>query len=281
MENKLISRRNFVKIGGLSFVSLMLFPKNLWEFGKRIGELFVGKRVREQLEGVKQKRFVMVIDLANCDGCQICTTACTKMHFVPFGQQWIRVHKMEENPGGSYWLPKPCMHCDMAPCVKVCPVGASYKRSDGIVLLDQERCIGCRFCMAACPYNVRFFNFFEPPHSQEETAQPYSVEWNFPHRRGVSEKCIFCPVMLKEGKLPACAEECPMGAIYFGDETENVIRNNSEQKPFKEFIKEKAGFRLLEELGTHPRVWYLPPRDRVYPAPLAPEEGRKEGRDEK
>ncbi len=272
-KDKLIfSRKDFLKIGSFFFISLMLFPKNLWKEAKKIGINI--KRNKKQLaeEGVKQKKFVMVIDLANCDGCKECTVACQKMHFIPFGQEWIKVHKMKENPSGPYWLPKPCMHCDMAPCAKVCPVGATYKRNDGIVMLDHEICIGCRFCMAACPYNARFFNFLEPPHSPEETAREYSVEWNFPHRKGVTEKCIFCPAMLKEGKLPACAEECPMGAIYFGDETENIIINgHGEEKLFKEFIRQKAGFRLLEELGTDPRVWYLPPRDRVYPAPLESE----------
>lgn len=214
-------------------------------------------------------RWVMVIDLAKCDGCKGCTEACTAMHFVPPGQEWIKVFQNRDNAvAGSYWFPRPCMQCDNTPCAKVCPVGATFKREDGIVLVDQERCIGCRYCIAACPYGSRYFNWSEPPHTEQETAQAYSVEWNFPHRRGVVEKCIFCPELAREGKLPACAQACKMNAIYFGDQVEDVVTNHAgETVSFTQLIREKGGFRFMEELGTEPRVWYLPPRDRVYPAP--------------
>lgn len=216
-------------------------------------------------------RWVMVIDLAKCDGCKGCTEACTAMHFVPPGQEWIKVFQNRDNSvAGSYWFPRPCMQCDNTPCAKVCPVGATFKREDGIVLIDQERCIGCRYCIAACPYGSRYFNWAEPPHTTQEMAQPYSVEWNFPHRRGVVEKCIFCPELAREGKLPACAQACKMNAIYFGDQVEDVVTNHAgETVSFTQLIREKGGFRFMEELGTEPRVWYLPARDRVYPAPKA------------
>jgi molybdopterin-containing oxidoreductase family iron-sulfur binding subunit len=214
-------------------------------------------------------RWVMVIDLAKCDGCKECTKACTAMHFVPPGQEWIKVFENRDNKvAGAYWFPRPCMQCDNTPCAKVCPVGATFKREDGVVLIDQERCIGCRYCIAACPYGSRSFNWAEPPHYPEELQQKYSVELNFPHRRGVVEKCIFCPTLSREGKLPACASACRMDAIYFGDQVEDVVRNHSgETVSFTQLIREKGGFRFMEELGTEPRVWYLPPRDRVYPAP--------------
>jgi Fe-S-cluster-containing dehydrogenase component len=214
-------------------------------------------------------RWVMVIDLAKCDGCKECTKACTAMHFVPPGQEWIKVFENRDNSvSASYWFPRPCMQCDNTPCAKVCPVGATFKREDGIVLIDQDRCIGCRYCIAACPYTSRYFNWGEPPHSPQELAQPYSVEWNYPHRKGVVEKCIFCPVLAREGKLPACAAACKMNAIYFGDQVEDVVTNHDgEAVSFKQLIREKGGFRYMEELGTEPRVWYLPPRDRVYPGP--------------
>lgn len=216
-----------------------------------------------------KRRWVMVIDLAKCDGCKECTYACNAMHFVPPGQEWIKVFENRDNKiAGAYWFPRPCMQCDNTPCAKVCPVGATFKREDGIVLIDQDRCIGCRYCIAACPYGSRFFNWSEPPHTPEEMAHTYSVEWNYPHRRGVVEKCIFCPALAREGKLPACAAACRMNAIYFGDQLENAVTNHAgETVSFTQLIREKGGFRYMEDLGTEPRVWYLPPRDRVYPAP--------------
>ncbi|MCL5950624.1 MAG: 4Fe-4S dicluster domain-containing protein [Chloroflexi bacterium] len=214
-------------------------------------------------------RWVMVIDLAKCDGCRECTKACDAMHYVPPGQEWIKVFEnRDDQVAGSYWFPRPCMQCDNAPCAKVCPVGATFKREDGIVLVNQDRCIGCRYCIAACPYGARYFNWSEPPHTAEELAQPYSVELNYPHRKGVVEKCIFCPTHLEEGKLPACASACRMNALLFGDQVEDVVFNAAgELFSFSQLIRDKAGFRYMEELGTEPRVWYLPPRDRVYPAP--------------
>ncbi|MBI5652752.1 MAG: 4Fe-4S dicluster domain-containing protein [Chloroflexi bacterium] len=191
------------------------------------------------------------------------------MHFVPPGQEWIKVFKNRDNHvADAYWFPRPCMQCDNSPCAKVCPVGATFKREDGIVLVDQERCIGCRYCIAACPYGSRSFNWVEPPHTPQELAAKYSVELNYPHRKGVVEKCIFCPTLAREGKLPACAQACTMNAIYFGDQVEDVVTNHAGVSvSFTQLIREKGGFSFMEDLGTEPRVWYLPPRDRVYAAP--------------
>jgi molybdopterin-containing oxidoreductase family iron-sulfur binding subunit len=215
------------------------------------------------------RKWVMVIDLAKCDGCRDCTKACTKMHFVPPLQEWIKVFEVTGNDAaGSYFLPRPCMHCDNPPCVRACPVGATYKRSDGIVMMDQERCIGCRNCIAQCPYSARSFNWGEPPHTPEELQATYSVEHNYPHRRGVVEKCIMCPEMLRMGMLPACADTCKMGAIYFGDELEDAVTNSKgETMQFSQIAEKHSAFRLMEELGTEPRVYYLPPVNRKYPSP--------------
>ncbi len=219
--------------------------------------------------GEAGRRWVMVIDLARCDGCRECTRACTAMHFVPPGQEWIRVYEMHDDAtGNAYWLPRPCMHCDNPPCVKVCPVSATWKREDGIVMQDTSRCIGCRFCIAACPYQARGFNWVQPPESEEQRRQPYDMEWNTRHFKGTTEKCIFCPALIKDGRLPACASACPMGAIYFGDQAEDAVTNSQgETVRFSALVRENAGYRFLEELGTEPRVYYLPPRKRLYPPP--------------
>ncbi len=221
---------------------------------------------------IGKQRWVMVIDLARCDGCKECTAACNAMHMVPPGQEWIKVFQNRDNEvAGPYWFPRPCMQCDNSPCAKVCPVGATFKREDGVILVDQERCIGCRYCIAACPYSSRFFNWSEPPHTPKELAQPYSIELNIPHRKGVVEKCVFCPTLAREGKLPVCASACRMNAIYFGDQLQDIVANRAgETVAFSQLIRDKAGFRYLEDLGTEPRVWYLPPRDRIYPAPKEP-----------
>ncbi|MBI4415655.1 MAG: 4Fe-4S dicluster domain-containing protein [Euryarchaeota archaeon] len=201
----------------------------------------------------------MLIDLKRCDGCRLCTSACGKAHFVPSGQEWMKVYKVQ-GEGGEYFLPRPCMHCENAPCANVCPVGATFQRSDGLVLIDHRRCIGCRYCMAACPYNARHFNWEEPPHTPEELEHPYSPEEPWPHRRGTVEKCTFCAEEFSEGKLPACVQACPMKAIFFGDASEDAVSNGVETWKFSEVLKREGGFRLKEELGTRPRVWYLPAR---------------------
>jgi Fe-S-cluster-containing dehydrogenase component len=214
-------------------------------------------------------KWVMVIDLAKCDGCKDCTKYCNQMHFVPPMQEWIRVYEVLDNPAaGPYWLPRPCQQCDNPPCVRGCPVGATYKRTDGAVIMDQERCIGCRNCIAQCPYSARFFNWSEPPHTAKELSRPYGVEHSYPHRKGVVEKCDFCTDMLRQGKLPPCAAKCEMGAVYVGDEYEDGVTNSKKDTiQLTKITKEGAAFRLMEDLGTEPRVYYLPPSKRKYPAP--------------
>jgi Fe-S-cluster-containing dehydrogenase component len=215
------------------------------------------------------QKWVMVIDLSQCDGCKDCTKHCNQMHYVPPMQEWIRVYEVLDNPvAGPYYLPRPCLHCDNPPCVRGCPVGATFKRTDGLVMMDQERCIGCRNCIAQCPYSARSFNWGEPPHSPEELSNPYSMEYNYPHRKGVVEKCDFCPEKLRAGKLPVCAEKCGMGVIYVGDEYEDAVTNSKGVTiQLSKITKKGASFRLLEDLGTNPRVYYLPAANRKYPAP--------------
>jgi Fe-S-cluster-containing dehydrogenase component len=257
-----ISRRGFLQGTGGALVASLAASK------ETAAQVFDQTLPARSVAPTNQK-WVMVIDLAKCDGCGDCTNACNAMHFVPWMQEWIRVYEVQDNPAaGPYYMARPCMQCDNPPCVRGCPVGATFKRTDGIVIMDQERCIGCRNCIAQCPYGARSFNWSEPSHTREELSQPYSVEWNFPHRKGVVEKCIFCPHLLRAGKLPACADKCTMAAIYFGDEYEDAVTNSKgETIQLSKITKQGAGFRLLEDLGTDPRVYFLPPANRKYAAP--------------
>jgi Fe-S-cluster-containing dehydrogenase component len=225
----------------------------------------------EARKGIAGKKFVMVIDLAKCDGCKKCTEACQAMHHTDSDREWIKVYKMKDGESETpYFMPKPCFHCDNPPCTKVCPVGATFKRQDGIVLIDNERCIGCRSCMVACPYSTRFFNWGHTS-SEQNTAVGdvvYSPEQSLPRRMGTVEKCDFCPDMIRQGKMPACVSGCPMNAIYFGDQNENAVTNASGVTvKFSQLLEDNAGFRRFEELGTEPRVYYLPPKGRKYPHP--------------
>ncbi|HEX7546884.1 MAG TPA: 4Fe-4S dicluster domain-containing protein [Gemmatimonadaceae bacterium] len=229
----------------------------------------VGESVRR---GVVGKKWVMVIDLAACDGCGKCSEACTKAHFIPSDREYMRIFKMQEAADTApYWMPRPCFHCDNPPCARVCPVGATFKRDDGIVLIDNERCIGCRFCMAACPFTARSFNWSRPNNPPASETKGYSPEWGYPRRVGTAEKCDFCADMASEGKLPHCSGTCPMGAIYFGDENEDAVTNSKgDTLQLSKLLRDRAGFRYMEDLGTKPRVHYLPPTDRRFPAPGEP-----------
>jgi len=205
--------------------------------------------------------WVMVIDLEKCDGCALCQNACIAAHEPLPEQTWIRVYILEGPDGETYPLPRPCMQCQRAPCVSVCPVGANYYNQDGIVLIDKDRCIGCRMCMAACPYGARYFNWKAPqPSPREEHG------WEYYHPVGVVEKCMFCYSALEKGELPPCVKACVMGAIYVGDRNQDTITNGAETRKLSELLAERGGFRLLEELGTEPRVIYLPGKGpKLYP----------------
>jgi molybdopterin-containing oxidoreductase family iron-sulfur binding subunit len=226
----------------------------------------VGVSQEEARLGIPNRKFVMVIDLGRCNNARKCVTACQKMHHLPDDKEWLVVLMMRESDKEPpFWFPKTCFHCDNPPCVKVCPVSATFKRNDGLVLIDNERCIGCKFCMAACPYSTRVFNWDEPEQSEEIANMEHSPETSLPREIGTVEKCDFCPDMLRAGKLPDCVTACPNGAFYFGDENEDVVTNGDETVQFKKFIREKGGYRYKVEFGTEPRVWYLPPRDRLFP----------------
>ena len=220
----------------------------------------------EARQGMEGKKFVMVVDLSRCKNARSCITACQKWHFRPEETEWLTVKLMQDNDKAApYWFPKQCFHCDNPPCVKVCPVDATYKREDGLVLNDADRCIGCKFCMAACPYSTRVFNWAEPELPNSLENQAYSTETGIPARIGTVEKCDFCPDRSREGLLPPCVDACPNGVFYFGDENEDTVSNGAETVSFSQLIKDRAAYRFMEDLGTKPRVYYLPPVDRQFP----------------
>lgn len=229
---------------------------------------------KESRQGIPGKKWVMVVDLGKCKNARKCVLACDKHHNLTPDRPYIKVLEMKDNEKSSpYWMPKKCFQCDNPPCVKVCPVGATYKRTDGIVLIDNERCIGCRFCMAACPYSARVFNWGEPP--GENQNEPYSPETSKPSKIGTVGKCDFCPDMLRKNKLPHCVTKCPNGVIYFGDENDDTVTNDDETVRLSTLLRDKAGYRYMEELGTKPRVYYLPPVDRMFPFEKDTEKNRE------
>ena len=223
------------------------------------------KRGRDGLPG---RKWVMVIDLARCRNARKCMDACQNHHQLRPEQHHINVLQMKDAANTApYYMPKPCMHCDNPPCTKVCPVNATFKRDDGIVLIDNERCIGCRFCIAACPYSARVFNWTEPRDAEKYEGVTYNIEANVPQKKGTISKCLFSADRLRDGKLPSCVSACPNSVYWFGDQNEDAVTNGTtkETVSFSKLIRDNAGYTLLEELGTKPRVYYLPPKGRAFP----------------
>ena len=159
-------------------------------------------------------RWGMLIDTTQCtQGCTDCVTACNKENGLSGGtaatdSQWIRKIEIKDISNGRIsTLPMMCQHCEHPPCVDVCPTQASFKRADGIVLVDRHRCIGCRYCMMACPYKARSF-----VHEPLENQNP-----DVPRGKGTVEACSLCVHRIDKGQIPACAEACKNKAILFGD----------------------------------------------------------------
>lgn len=213
---------------------------------------------------ISQRKWGMVIDLARCVGCSACTIACKAENHLPPGVVYRPVIEEEvgEYPNVSRrWLPRPCMQCDDPPCVPVCPVAATWKREDGIVVIDYNACIGCRYCMTACPYGARYFDFGENYSDGTPAVQPYeespSPEYGKQWDRsddgspvGNVRKCQFCIHRLNAGMLPACVTTCIGNATFFGD-------LNDPESLVSELKSSPRVTRLKEDLGTQPKVYYL------------------------
>jgi len=273
-KENLTSRRDFLKLS-LAATGLTIIGGGILSSlgcSKTQNEISQEKTLQENQtqgrEGIKNKRFAMVIDLSRCRNARKCVAACQSAHHLRPEQFHINTYRMQDAEFTQpYFLPKPCFHCENPPCTKVCPVGATFKRSDGLVLIDNERCIGCRFCIAACPYSARSFNWFEPKDSEKDKDKIYDVELNVPQKKGTITKCLFSADRLRQNELPYCVSACPNGVFYFGDLYEDAVTNGTtkETVSFSELIRQNGGYTLMEDLGTKPSVYYLPPKNRIFP----------------
>lgn len=202
-------------------------------------------------------QWAMVIDLRSCNGCKSCTAACQKAHALTQDQTWIDVFTMTSSTGKSYFFPRPCMQCENPPCLHVCPVHATYRQDQGVVLVNQTRCIGCRMCMAACPYQARYFNW-DSGTQYPTTGVQATPEFPVPQRLGTVGKCTFCVGNLNNGLMSECAAGCPMGAIYNADVITDVAVNSmGNTVKLSKFLYDNDAVTFKPEQNTHPRVWYI------------------------
>jgi molybdopterin-containing oxidoreductase family iron-sulfur binding subunit len=214
--------------------------------------------------------FAYGLDLSRCVGCRRCAYACAKENNLSRQPQihWIRVLEMDKERGvdvfesniyydrkevpeqNHTYMPVACHQCRNPPCVKACPVKATWQEEDGIVVIDPEWCIGCRCCMAACPYGARHFNWAAPSIPKDELNTEMHPLGNRPRPRGVVEKCTFCIQRTRKGLYPACVEICPVGARKFGN-------LNDPDSEMRYILKNKRVYILKEEVNTRPRFYYF------------------------
>ena len=212
--------------------------------------------------------FGYAFNVSRCEGYMECVAACVKENNLDrqSNTQYIRIFELEhgqmspEAGNGKffhevpvddhYYMGVQCYHCDNPPCVKACPTKATWKEPDGIVVVDYDWCIGCRYCIAACPYFGRRFNWNEPRVPAAEVTRKQHYLGNRLRRKGQMEKCTFCVQRSRNGRLPACVEACPTGARVFG----NLLDPNSE---IRFVLQNKKVYRFKEDLGTDPKFWYF------------------------
>lgn len=232
--------------------------------------------VKAMAKPVEERAWIMVIDTRKCIGCHACTIACVAENKLPPGVVYrpVITEEFGEFPNVQLrYTPRPCMQCDEPPCVPVCPVNATWKRADGIVTIDYDKCIGCRYCLVACPYGARTSDFGESyvanvaegsekletvifgaqaPWMQEPSHE-YGKAWvreDYQSPEGNARKCTFCLHRLEKALLPKCATSCIGRATYFGDA-------NDPESLVVELITQNQVQTLLPELGTKPRVYYI------------------------
>lgn len=259
-----------------------------------------GSRPAGAQESQRKPRWGMVIDLDRCIGCWTCAVGCKQENNEPLGIWWNRILTIGDDsvadidvPQGEYpnlrlaYLPINCFHCENPPCTQVCPVGATYQREDGLVVMNYDKCIGCRYCEVACPYNLRSFNWEKPRQIPESSGGDWKGEkadpnaegfWvgaaeKPPRPRGTVEKCDFCIHRVDQGLQPFCIEVCPARARFFGD-------LNDPDSDVSKLILEKPTFRVREDLGTNPSLYYIPTRNpsrEREPIPIDPERRELQG----
>jgi Fe-S-cluster-containing dehydrogenase component len=259
-----LSRRDFVTVAataaGSAVVAQAVTTGSLSPFGELKRRQLAGET--EEVHPEREVHWGMVINLDKCIGCEYCLRSCSAVNDVASDKPWNIVHEDKTSTGRTFYFSRPCLHCQHAPCVEVCPVQATFVREDGIVIMDYDRCIGCRYCEVACPYDARKFNWEERSDDNE-----YSPTWGIPEvarrPRGVVEKCTFCVHRIDAGleqglepgvdrqATPACVNACPVGARVFGNlqDPESEIAHTIASNPT---------IRLRQELGTDPSVYYIP-----------------------
>ncbi|MFS4418070.1 4Fe-4S dicluster domain-containing protein [Maribacter sp. 2307ULW6-5] len=233
-------------------------------------ELRTGKNINMTAENAEENvLFGYAFNISQCKGYMNCVSACTEENNQDrkSEMQYIRIHEMKDGQGlkfdtaddnyyhevpaeGHFYLGTQCYHCDNPPCVDVCPVQATWKEEDGLVVVDYDWCVGCRYCMAACPYDGRRFNWSKPEVPENEVNKNQHYLGNRMRKKGVVEKCTFCVQRSRKGKNPACVDACPTGARIFG----NLLDPDS---TIRWVLENKKVFRLKEDLGTEPKFWYF------------------------
>jgi Fe-S-cluster-containing dehydrogenase component len=259
-----LTRRDFVRVAataaGSAVVAQAVTTGPLSPFGELKQRQVAGEPDSGHPQG--EHHWGMLINLQTCIGCEYCQRACSATNDVAPDKAWNIVLPDQTANGHRFFFSRPCLHCQHAPCVEVCPVVATFVRDDGLVIMDYDRCIGCRYCEVACPYDARKFNWEE--RTEENALVP---TWGMPEverrPRGVVEKCTFCVHRIDAGlaaglmpgvdreATPACVNICPVGARVFGD----LLNPDS---PVAQVIAANPTLRLREELGTEPSVYYIP-----------------------